>query len=111
LGKLTRILLEKVGGVTLPKDGQDLHDSIRISSSLADHGGPFAYRHRPQSKKLIVKIPPGTRSGQRVRLAGLGEAGKAGGKPGDLYLKVRIHRPWKQRLTETLKGWTNPDRG
>jgi curved DNA-binding protein len=37
-----------------------------------------------------VKIPPGVRDGQRLRLSGRGEPGTGGGPPGDLYLKVRM---------------------
>jgi curved DNA-binding protein len=37
-----------------------------------------------------VKIPPGVRDGQRLRLAGKGEDGTGGGPPGDLYLRVRM---------------------
>jgi len=36
-----------------------------------------------------VKIPPGVRDGSRVRVAGEGGKG-AGGRRGDLYLRVRI---------------------
>jgi molecular chaperone DnaJ len=35
------------------------------------------------------RIKPGTRDGQRIRLAGKGNAGIHGGPPGDLYLIVR----------------------
>lgn len=41
-------------------------------------------------KKLAVKIPPGVDNGDRVRLAGEGEAGRNGGPPGDLYVEVRV---------------------
>ena len=37
-----------------------------------------------------VRIKAGTRDGQRIRLAGKGNAGVAGGAPGDLYLIVKI---------------------
>jgi curved DNA-binding protein len=37
-----------------------------------------------------VKIPPGVRDGQRLRVSGQGEPGQAGGPPGDLYLRVRM---------------------
>jgi molecular chaperone DnaJ len=36
------------------------------------------------------RIKPGTRDGQRIRLAGKGNAGVRGGTAGDLYLIVRI---------------------
>ena len=37
-----------------------------------------------------VKIPPGVTEGQKLRLAGRGEAGAGGGAAGDLYLRVRL---------------------
>jgi curved DNA-binding protein len=39
-----------------------------------------------------VKIPPGVTEGQKLRLAGRGEAGTGGGAAGDLYLRVRLAR-------------------
>jgi curved DNA-binding protein len=39
-----------------------------------------------------VKVPAGVREGQRIRLAGRGEAGARGGEAGDLYLRVRMAR-------------------
>jgi len=39
-----------------------------------------------------VRIPPGVREGQRIRLAGQGGAGSGGGQTGDLYLRVRLAR-------------------
>jgi len=39
-----------------------------------------------------VKIPKGVHEGQRIRLAGQGEAGERGGKSGDLFLRVRLAR-------------------
>jgi curved DNA-binding protein len=40
-------------------------------------------------RRVDVKIPPGVREGSRVRVAGEGGKG-AGGRRGDLYLRVRI---------------------
>jgi len=37
-----------------------------------------------------VEIPAGIEDGQRVRIAGAGHAGAAGGRQGDLYVEVRI---------------------
>jgi curved DNA-binding protein len=39
-----------------------------------------------------VKIPAGVTEGQRLRVAGRGEAGAGGGAAGDLYLRVRLAR-------------------
>jgi curved DNA-binding protein len=39
-----------------------------------------------------VRIPAGVREGQRIRLAGQGNAGFGGGAAGDLYLRVRLER-------------------
>ncbi|MDE2272677.1 MAG: molecular chaperone DnaJ [Gammaproteobacteria bacterium] len=46
-----------------------------------------------ENRKLSVKIPPGVDSGDRIRLAGEGEAGPQGGPAGDLYVEihVRVH--------------------
>ena len=42
-----------------------------------------------RAEPLEVRIKPGTREGQRIRLAGKGNAGSYGGPPGDLYIIVR----------------------
>jgi curved DNA-binding protein len=39
-----------------------------------------------------VKVPAGVTEGQRLRIAGRGEAGLGGGTAGDLYLRVRLAR-------------------
>jgi curved DNA-binding protein len=39
-----------------------------------------------------VKIPPGVTAGQRLRVAGRGEAGTHGGVAGDLFLRVHLAR-------------------
>jgi molecular chaperone DnaJ len=41
-------------------------------------------------KTLSVKIPAGVDDGDRIRLAGEGEAGMNGGPPGDLYVVIQL---------------------
>jgi molecular chaperone DnaJ len=41
-------------------------------------------------RRIEVKIPPGVDEGDRIRLAGLGEAGRAGQPSGDLYVEIHI---------------------
>ena len=43
-----------------------------------------------EQKTLSVKVPPGVDTGDRIRLAGEGEAGDAGAPPGDLYVQVAV---------------------
>jgi molecular chaperone DnaJ len=43
---------------------------------------------RPRT--LSVKVPAGVDTGDRVRLAGEGEAGRNGGPPGDLYVEIHV---------------------
>lgn len=100
LKKLSSFLLKTIGGVKLQENGTDIRDVIHLTPEQARQGGPFAYFFRKKSKKLVVKIPPGVREGQRIRLAGMGEGGKGGGTSGDLYLEVKI----KQPLFEKIKG-------
>src|SRR5437660_130441 len=42
------------------------------------------------TEPLEVRIKPGTRGGQRIRIAGKGNAGRGGGPPGDLFIIIRI---------------------
>lgn len=43
-----------------------------------------------ETKTLSVKVPPGVDTGDRIRLAGEGEAGADGGPTGDLYVQVSV---------------------
>ena len=43
-----------------------------------------------EQKTLSVKVPEGVDNGDRIRLAGEGEAGEQGGPSGDLYVQMHI---------------------
>jgi len=43
-----------------------------------------------RSETVTVRMPPGIVDGDRVRVAGKGNAGVRGGAPGDLYILVRV---------------------
>ena len=45
---------------------------------------------KEETKTLSVKIPAGVDTGDRIRLAGEGEAGSMGGPSGDLYVQVSV---------------------
>lgn len=43
-----------------------------------------------KKKSLSVEAPAGVDTGDRIRVAGEGEAGRNGGPPGDLYVEIRV---------------------
>ncbi|GAB7204498.1 hypothetical protein OS21_09870 [Dickeya oryzae] len=56
-----------------------------------------------KSKTLSVKIPAGVDTGDRIRLAGEGEAGEFGAPAGDLYVQVQVREhPIFQREDNNL---------
>lgn len=56
------------------------------SPCAACHGAGRIQEH----KTLSVKVPPGVDTGDRIRLAGEGEAGENGGPAGDLYVQIAV---------------------
>jgi molecular chaperone DnaJ len=58
---------------------------------ISDPCGSCHGKGRVQERKtLSVKVPAGVDTGDRIRLAGEGEAGESGGPPGDLYVQVQV---------------------
>jgi molecular chaperone DnaJ len=52
---------------------------------------------------LDVRIPPGAKTGSRVRVAGRGNAGTHGGPPGDLYIVMNVApHPFFERRGDDL---------
>ena len=76
--------------------GSDVEADIMVTLEEALHGATRQVSLRRGGSKKVetyqVKIPRGVREGQRIRLAGQGEAGERGGKSGDLFLRVRLAR-------------------
>jgi DnaJ-class molecular chaperone len=102
LGRLAQKMLQSMLGRQLPQKGKDLHDVIRLKPEFARKGGPFAYYLSQRNKKLVVKIPPNVRNDQRIRLAGMGQPGLNGGYSGDLFLKIKIHQPFLERVKSLI---------
>ena len=76
--------------------GADVEADIMVTLEEALRGSTRTVSlRRPDSTKVEtyqVKIPRGVHEGQRIRLAGQGEAGARGGRHGDLFLRVRLAR-------------------
>src|SRR5881409_153351 len=76
--------------------GSDVEADIMVTLEEALHGSTRTVSLRRAGSNKVetyqVKIPRGVHEGQRIRLAGQGEAGARGGKSGDLFLRVRLAR-------------------
>lgn len=71
--------------------GSDQEATIEIALEEAARGGKQKIS-LADGRDFEVRIPPGVREGQKIRLAGQGGGGASGGPAGDLYLRVRIKR-------------------
>jgi len=101
-----------------PRRGQDMESPIEVTLEEAYHGSTRLMQLQTQEpctacggtgrvgnracticggagvklnpRRLEVKIPAGVKDGSRIRIAGEGGSGLAGGKKGDLYLVVKV---------------------
>jgi curved DNA-binding protein CbpA len=102
--------IAKKYGIALPERGGDVEDQIKISPETASVGGKVRYYYpKPDNPRdLFIKIPPGVREGQKIRLRGMGKDGHDGGEAGDLYLKVNIGVSLLDRLKSYLSWLKMP---
>ena len=81
---------------TAAERGSDVEADLMVPLEEALHGATRTVSLRRNSSSKVetyqVRIPRGVHEGQRIRLAGQGEAGSGGGKSGDLFLRVRLAR-------------------
>jgi len=101
-----------------PQHGQDVESTIEVTLEEAYHGSTRVIQLQIEEpctacggtgrvgnrvcticngaggkvipRRLEVKIPAGVRDGSRIRIAGEGGSGRAGGGKGDLYLVVKV---------------------
>jgi curved DNA-binding protein len=85
---------------TATQRGADIEGDILVTLDEAMRGSTrevAVRRTNPQTgqsetQTYRVRIPPGVREGQLIRLAGRGHEGMGGGAAGDLYLRVKFAR-------------------
>jgi len=84
-----------------PQRGQDYEHPVEITLQEAYHGTTRLLQMTDQSplspqkavkdlRRMEIKIPPGAKTGTRVRMSGGGGSGTAGAATGDLYLRVTV---------------------
>jgi DnaJ-class molecular chaperone len=87
--------------------GADVESEVEITLAEAYKGTERSVEMRlpdGTTRRLSVKIPAGVKDGQRIRLAGQGAPGSAGGPSGDLFMRVRVRpHPVFQRDGDDLR--------
>ena len=86
------------GSEPIAQHGQDIEGDILVTLVEILRGSTRTIRLQhvdPRTRQstiqtLRVKIPPGVREGQLIRLAGKGQEGVDGGDSGNLYLRVKF---------------------
>lgn len=79
---------QRAGGRSRVMKGQDYNASYEIELKDAFTGLDSVVN--VNGKKLRIKLQPGIKDGQKLRLKGKGAPGANGGPAGDLYLEVKI---------------------
>lgn len=82
-------------------DNDDLTAKLDISLKTALFGGLASFE--TLKKEVSIKIAPGTKNGQKIRLKGYGMPNRKSGILGDLYLKVNVLLPSADSLSTQLK--------
>lgn len=71
-----------------PRRGRDIDFEVDMTLEEAFHGANRSLD--VDGHHITASIPPGVRTGSRVRFKGQGEPGTKNGQPGDLYLVINI---------------------
>ena len=100
----------RAGDTPFPRRGQDIEGDILVTLGEVLRGSTRTINLRrtdprtgqTSEQTLLVKIPPGVRESQLIRLAGKGQEGSGGGNPGNLYLRVTFakHPDFRVRNTD-----------
>lgn len=80
------------GWYSPPRRGADVEAELTLDFRTAARGGtlPLQLADEGGTRVQNVRIPPGVRDGQRLRLRGQGEPGGPYGQAGDLYVLIRV---------------------
>ncbi len=103
MGKLMQKGIEGVFGVELPVPGEDKTENLTVPDSLSREGGKIKFFCRTNRKSLVVSIPRNVKTGQKIRLKGMGGPGKGGAEAGDLYLQVQVSPAWVSKLSHGVR--------
>ncbi len=95
------------GGGAQARKGQDVEYKVTVGFHEAYHGGERAVSFKLRdgtSRDIKVRIPPGVKSGGRLRVAGKGAPGPSG-QNGDLFIIVDVApHPTFKRVDDAIEA-------
>jgi len=89
-----------------PRPGANVRHELEIPLKTAVVGGKteFYLTRDGTSEKLSVTIPPGVKTGSKIRLREQGQPSPSGGPTGDLILLIRVsEHPYFRRVGDNLE--------
>lgn len=72
-----------------PRPGRDIEHTVEVTLEEAFHGTRRSLQYE-DGRSIDAKIPPGVKSGSRIRLKGQGQPGQSGAAAGNLILNVDV---------------------
>ncbi|XEY27358.1 J domain-containing protein [Candidatus Uabimicrobium helgolandensis] len=74
-----------------PRKGGDIEVKLDVPFIVAAKGGKSNMKiGQNRQKTIAVNIPVGVETGQKIKIAGEGQQGSHGGRPGNLYIEVNV---------------------
>lgn len=93
-------------GTQMPQRGSDMEYTLSLDFMHAVNGADVnvsVRRGGGSTEKIKVKVPPGVTNGSRIKLAGKGGAGVAGGPPGSLHIITKVQKhPYFKRVEDDI---------
>ncbi len=84
-----------------PQVGEDIEHTLQVPFAVAAFGGSESLHvTAPDGSRqsIDLKIPPGVKSGAKLRVKGKGQPGRGGAPTGDLIITVQVgEHPWFRR--------------
>jgi curved DNA-binding protein len=86
------------GGRRGMRRGADVASEVTVDFVSAIRGAELKLTLQDGGEAVTVRVPPGADDGDKVRVAGHGAPGLAGGPPGDLIIAIRVlpHKHFKR---------------
>jgi len=73
-------------GFSQTKENTDVNATLKVPENVKKQGGEVLFKHN--GKKITLKIKPGTRSGQKMRIRSQGSMCRCCGHLGDLIIRI-----------------------